>query len=927
MSRLNDLSNLGQAVWYDNLRRGLLTSGELQKLLDAGVRGVTSNPTILERAIAGSTDYDDALHTLVDEGVSNEGIYEALVFEDIRRTADLLAPIYEATGGADGFVSLEVSPHLAHDEAATIAAAKRYVAALNRPNVMIKVPATPAGMGAVEHLVGAGVSVNVTLVFSQHQYEAVAEAYLSGLEHLVKQGGDPTQVASVASVFVSRIDTVVDAQLDKRGDDRAERLRGAAAIANAKLIYASFERLFSGSRWARLAQQGAKVQRPLWASTGVKDPLYPDTYYADALIGAHTVNTMPPKALQAFRERGTVRATLSGGLEQAEQDLADLDTVGIDLGHVTHTLLHEGLASFNDSFDALLRSVDDKREAILRGEQRYEAALGRYEKRVQAGLEASARADVAARIWRHDYTLWDENPAEISNRLGWLHIADVMQANLDRLEAFAGEVREAGYDHAVLLGMGGSSLAPEMFAKVFGTRAGYPTLDVLDTTDADAVQRMAAGLELDKTLFVVSSKSGSTTEALSFFKYFYNQVKDAVGEEAAGAHFAAVTDPGSGLAELAETYGFRRTFLNDPNIGGRYSALSYFGLVPAALLGVDLAGLLKRALIAAAACDACVRLPDNPGLWLGVALGELAKRGRDKATFVLSPGIESFGDWLEQLIAESTGKLGVGILPVVGESLGTPEVYGDDRVFIALQLGDDRAFDDRLGALERTGHPVIRLHVHDALDLGRHIFLWEFATAVAGYRLGINPFDQPNVESAKVQAREMVRVYQETGELPSGAAATLDAATLQTFVDAAKPGDYLSLQAFVTPSAETTAALRQLRHTLRDQTRLAVTVGYGPRYLHSTGQLHKGGGAGHFIQLVSPPADDVLIPDEAGAAHGTLSFDTLKRAQVLGDKRALEEVGQRVLHLHTSAEVAEDLETLSGALSRALSTPAATPAD
>jgi transaldolase/glucose-6-phosphate isomerase len=557
------------------------------------------------------------------------------------------------------------------------------------------------------------------------------------------------------------------------------------------------------------------------------------------------------------------------------------------------------------------------------------ASLGEYQAVVDAALAEMAESRVVARIWAHDYTVWKPalspvegpEPKEITNRLGWLHIAEAMQVQLPRLDDLVASVQAEGYTDVLLLGMGGSSLAPQVFSRVFVGRVANPPnslrLAVLDSTDPGAVLAQAERLDPARTLFLVATKSGGTVETLSFFKFFYNWTADALGAGRAGRHFVAITDAGSKLDQLAQTFHFRATFLNDPNIGGRYSALSFFGLVPAALVGVNLSRLLERARDMAAACGPDVAAGDNPGVWLGAILGELAKAGRDreasrgtrdKVTFVTAPELANFGDWLEQLIAESTGKEGVGILPVVGEPLGPPEVYGDDRLFVVLEIGDERL------EVGPDTHPLIRLPLRDVYDLGAQMFLWEFATGVAGSRLGINPFNQPSVEAAKVLARQAVAVYGETGKLPDDEPAPLDAQVLNDFLGQAKPGDYVALQAFVQPTTETSAALQTLRLRLRDRLKLATTVGYGPRFLHSTGQLHKGDrGNGLFLQFTSDPLQDAPIPDEAGKPESSMTFGVLKMAQALGDKGALEAAGRRVIRFHLGTDVVGNLTLLTEA--------------
>lgn len=533
--------------------------------------------------------------------------------------------------------------------------------------------------------------------------------------------------------------------------------------------------------------------------------------------------------------------------------------------------------------------------------------LGVHEKAFLAAIEKAKKDKLVERIWRRDHTVWNPNPEEISNRLGWLDIAKRMRLETPRLKKLTEELKQEGFTHVLLLGMGGSSLAPEVFSKLLATKDGVK-LSVLDSTDPDAVRAKAAEFDPTHTLYIVSTKSGGTVETLSFFKFFYNQAKEKLGEKA-GAHFVAITDPGSSLAELAAKYSFRQTFLADPNIGGRYSALSHFGLVPAALVGVDVAELIARTEAGVAACRQPA--PKNPGALLGLALGSLALAGIDKATFVTQDGIADFGNWVEQLIAESTGKQSKGILPVVGEPLASVAAYGKDRVFITLgKLSGDAS--KLVSELKAAGHPVIELAWPDPYVLGWHFFAWEFATAVAGYVLGINPFDQPNVEAAKIQGRTFIDEYSKTGKLPKGEGAELSEQTLTAFVDKTKPGDYIALQAYAQPTPELEQALQKLRSQLVEKYHLATTLGYGPRFLHSTGQLHKGdAGRGLFVQFISHPKDDLPIPKEAGSTESELGFGVLKIAQALGDAQALRQAGRRVLSFDVSGDLAGELDKLA----------------
>ncbi len=541
-----------------------------------------------------------------------------------------------------------------------------------------------------------------------------------------------------------------------------------------------------------------------------------------------------------------------------------------------------------------------------------ELRLGRWSEVVEARLRRWEAEDFGRRLWAKDHTLWSPEPVpELTDRLGWLELPDTMPSQIDELERFAAGVRDEGFQEAVVLGMGGSSLAPEVFARTFGAAPGHPALSVLDSTHPDAVTEAAARLDPERTLFLVSSKSGTTTETSSLFRYFWEKTGGA------GRCFAAITDPGTPLERLARERGFRAVFHAPDEVGGRYSALTTFGLVPAALLGIDLRRLLDRARSMAGAY--------GPGLRLGAALGELARAGRDKLTFLTTPGLASFPAWIEQLVAESTGKHGQGIVPVVGEPPGGLDRYGDDRIFVALLLaGESDAQEERLAALEAAGHPVARFRLSDPYDLGREIFRWEVATAAAGAVLGINPFDQPDVQLAKELAGQAMK-ERGRGAAPSSSpeAAATDAGALgralQDWLAGTSAVDYLGIHAYLPASTPVTEALHNMQGTLRDRTRCAVTAGYGPRFLHSTGQLHKGGPAGgRFLQIVDDTGDRVPVPET------DYSFGVLVRAQANGDRQALEQRGRKVLRVALGAgvpAVQEGLQTLVSLLAGSAERP------
>jgi len=566
------------------------------------------------------------------------------------------------------------------------------------------------------------------------------------------------------------------------------------------------------------------------------------------------------------------------------------------------------------------------------------ASLGPNQSLVERALADIRDRKILSRIWRHDHTVWKPDPAEITNRLGWLHSPETMKDMLPDIISEVDELRHEGYTHALLLGMGGSSLAPEVFRFTFGVTKGYLDLSVLDSTDPRAVSTFSDKLDPSKTLYIVSTKSGGTVETLSFLKYFFNRTLDTAGKHDPGEHFIAITDPGSSLETLAKKLNFRKIFLNDPNIGGRYSALTYFGLVPAAIIGVDAAVLLDRALTMIRNNDGDNHPVggDNSAARLGVIMGELAAAGRDKLTLILSPAISHFGSWVEQLIAESTGKEGKGILPVDGEAPLPPDAYSNDRLFVYLNLKGDTAHDEQIRGLRQAGHPVVRIDLQDLYDLGGEFFRWEMATAVAGHRLGINPFDQPDVESAKIRARQMLAACEKEGKLPEQSptltsdgiivysdqpADTLEEA-LKNFLSEAQAGDpkgagrsYITLQAYLCPSTETDEAMDVLRTKIQTGKKMATTAGYGPRFLHSTGQLHKGdGGHGMFIQLTDDISADVPIPREAGQKTSSITFGTLKLAQALGDQQALRDAGRKVIRFHLGNDVNGGLSRLGEAV-------------
>ncbi len=947
MNPLKGLQEYGQSVWLDYIRRGLITSGELHRLIqEDGIRGLTSNPSIFEKAISGSTDYADEIKQLSGQAdIEPMALYERMAIRDIQDAADLMRPVYEETGKRDAYVSLEVSPRLAHDTEATIAEARRLWSAVARDNLMIKVPATPEGLPAIRQLISEGINVNVTLLFSQRVYERVAETYIAGLRAFSVAGGDVGKVASVASFFVSRIDTAIDAIVASRlknataAEERARlnAIAGRIAIANAKLAYRRYKEIYSGKVWRTLAAKGARTQRLLWASTSTKNPSYSDIMYVAELIGADTVNTIPPATLDAFRDHGWVRPSLEENIEDARFRMNALAQSGISIDAVTDQLLKDGVRLFAEDFEKLLAAVA-KAQAGVRSQRQDYRLPDDLAASVKASLEDWRANGKVKRLWARDATLW--TGSDEGEWLGWLGIVDDQLGHIEELKKIAEGIRRDGFSHALLLGMGGSSLCPEVLKTTFGKLPGSPELFVLDSIDPAQVKTFESKVDLASTLFIVSSKSGATLEPNSLHQYFFERVKQVVGEKEAGHRFIAVTDPGSKMQRVAERDGFRHIVFGMPSIGGRYSALSNFGMVPAAIMGVDADKFLNRTQAMVHACAESVSPQDNPGVVLGIMLGVLANAGRDKVTIVTSPGIRGLGAWLEQLLAESTGKQGRGLIPIDQEDLGPPSVYGKDRIFVYLRIDSapDATQDTAIEVLEKAGHPVVRIAVADAYDLGQEFFRWEIATAVAGAIIAINPFDQPDVEASKVATRKLTAEFEKTGALPpekpifeeggiklftdARNAATLAQAVggdktmvgyFRTHLNRLGTGDYMALLAFIEMNEPHDRELQAMRHAIRDARRVATCLGFGPRFLHSTGQAYKGGpNSGVFIQITCDDAADIPVPGQK------YSFGVMKAAQARGDFEVLAERNRRALRVHLGADLQTGLATLRKTIEKAL---------
>ncbi|MEO5642613.1 MAG: bifunctional transaldolase/phosoglucose isomerase [Bacteroidia bacterium] len=941
MNNLINLFDFGQSYWLDNLTREKISGGELQKRIDTqGLRGITSNPSIFNKAISKSKSYDEQIAQLVKDEKSVQEIYDALTVKDVQDACDLLKPVYKKSKGIDGFVSLEVPPHLAHDTEGTITKARTLFKTVNRSNCLIKVPGTKEGIPAIEQLLYEGININITLLFSVKRYEEVAEAYIRALQRRVKEHKKIDALISVASVFLSRIDVLTDELLSQcitsykvnAEQSLPESLQGKAGLVTARLCYQSFKTIFNTTAWRKLEKSGAHVQRPLWASTSNKDPLYNDLRYVETIIGKDTVNTLPDETIDAFAKYGQLKEnTIEDNLAEAKTYFRRLKKAGIAITFITQQLENEGIQKFTDAYNELISNLANKRLTILSNRSAIQSLeAGTLKDELKSAYSSLDEKQIPNLLFAEDPYLWKKGGKqleEINHRLGWLKLPEKFTKHAETLKDFSKKIKDEGYTSAVLLGMGGSSLCSEVARETYGSAKGYPELFVLDNTSPEAILDLKKKINISKTLFIVASKSGNTEETLSFFHYFYEQLKQE-NKKRPGDNFIAITDDGTPLVKIAKEYKFRKTFLNPPDLGGRYSVLSDFGLVPMALMGIDISEFLKSARQMEISCEG-IPAASNPGISLGAVLGLCQKQGRDKITFVLSTSISSFGYWVEQLLAESTGKENKGLIPVNGEVLGTPEVYTNDRVFVHLYLKSDAIKEDeqKLNNLVEAGHPLIRIELSNTLDLGGEYYRWEIAAAVSGLIIGINPFDQPNVEESKKNTADLLEAWQKDGDFKTvepfaekdalsvfcgkKAAQLLKKhstdfkATVSAFTALAHQGDYIAFLPYFELTQKRKNSLQNWRNELRDELKVTTTLLGGPRYLHSTGQLHKGGpDSGLYIILVSEEEVTLAIPGEK------FGFDILHHAQSLGDFRSLDNKGRRVIRINLGKNINYGLDAL-----------------
>ena len=934
MKTLVDLLNYGQSYWLDNLARNKITNGELaMRVGEKGLRGITSNPSIFYKSITRSEDYDEQITALVNEGLSPQKVYDALTIKDVQDACDILKPVFISSGGKDGFVSLEVSPYLARDTQSSINEARRLYKCVDRLNCLIKIPGTREGIPAIEQLLYEGININVTLLFSVSRYKEIAYAYIRAVKRRSAEGLPVINIISVASFFLSRIDVLTDQLISQyiiegngTFNPAPQLLIGKAGIASAKLAYQRFKEIFSGDEWQNLAGKGANVQRLLWASTGNKDPMYNDIRYVEALIGKDTVNTLPDATIEAFADHGKlVFDTIEKDINESAEVFIELKDLGIDIDFVTWQLEHEGIGKFVEPYDLLMDALATKRLKVLSNKvSTQKINLGPLKKDMIAACNSMDEKQAGKRLFRKDPYLWKtdkEAAALIAGNMGWIDLPDDFTRITDELSMFSKQIAEEGFKYVVLLGMGGSSLCSEVARATFTEPNNYPELIVLDNTDPAAIVDLEARIYLINTLFIVATKSGGTKETLSFFRYFYSKLQQT-GKNKPGDNFIAITDAGSPLVQIADDYQFRKTFINPDGIGGRYSVLSDFGLLPMASMGIDIKALMSVAKQMKVSCEGDIPAISNPAIGLGIALGIGFRNGIDKVTFILSSSISSFGYWVEQLLAESTGKEGKGLIPVNGEQLGKPDVYGKDRIFVQMHMtGDEnRGEEQKLKALEAAGNPVIRIHLPDKMSLGGEYYRWEIGVAIAGVMMGINPFDQPNVEESKKNTSNLLEDWKKEGCFKQAEPAyrnddcsvysssqvkylngnSIDSIGefILAFTALARAGDYIAFLPYFMMTDKRKQILGAWRQKVRDHHKVATTLLNGPRYLHSTGQLHKGGpDTGLYILLVGEEETELPIPGEQ------FGFSVLHEAQSLGDFRSLDDKGRRVIRINLGKDI------------------------
>ncbi len=913
INKIQKIINLGQSIWYDKIQRCIIQNGALREMIQRGeIRGLTSNPCSFRDAIAHSNDYDTAIAPMALAGWTAEKIYTQLSIEDIRNAADLFTALYVQTEGNEGFVSLEINPALFYDAKNIIDEAKRIWTAVNRPNLMVKIPATAEGLQAAKQLTADGLNINLSMIFSEETYRQAAEAYLSGLEERIAAGKSISKVHAVTSVYVCWIDAKADPLLTEiiaNGDETQSRIaseiKGTVGIALCRKIYRQFEQLFRSDRFKKLEERGAKRQRPLWAGTRCIANHNPGTRYIDALIGENTICTVDPETLEAVLDRGKITTGLPAPDLEIEQTFSQLAKLGISFDSLTEKLEEESVSLYENAFKSMLNDLEKRSDAIR-------TSLGDLSEPVFENFKKIDENATITRIFSKDPTVWSYDThayPEIRNRLGWLDTQNNTAKLIDEFRDISRSLQADGIKKVLLLGMGGSSLAPEVMALTFQKLPGMQ-LSIVDSTDPGQVLAADQSHPVRETVYIVSSKSGGTAEVRALQDYFYAKAKEVLGEDA-GKHFIAITDPGTQLEKTATELNFRNIVFSDAAVGGRFSASTPFGVLPATLIGIDPAIVLEKVNAMAKKCSPSNPVASNEGAALGVYMGTAALNGRDKLTILTDPELESLGSWLEQLIAESSGKNGKGIVPVDIEPETKPDQYSKDRAFVYVNYSGTR--ENFVEQLIAAGQPVLTIKVETLTDLFAEFYRWEIAVSVACALLEVNAFDQPNVQDSKTRTVAKINEYKENGKLNEPktvwekdgvkayfnfesrelSTASSPVELIARFIKLAEAGqDYIALNAYLPRNDTLLNSLQEIREEILAKSGCATTLGFGPRFQHSTGQLHKGGANnGVFIQIVANSPQDTEIPGQG------LTFAVLERAQALGDFEALLAMERRAIRI------------------------------
>lgn len=941
LSSTLSLRSHGQGLWLNYLRRGLATSGELERLIATyGVSGVSLDVDVFCDVVSHGREYDSSLTGLLHQGDDAATIVDQLIAEDVAGTCEILKPLYERTGGDDGWVAVDVPAMVATRPDEVVRWWRRLRQAAGADNVMLKLSASATGIAAAEELLALGGSVYLTHVFSPAQAQVVGECQLRGLARCVAAGQDLAPIRCVAGVNLVRLDVAIDEILRAAVEERPwqrdllESLIGRVAITVARQVWADIQQFAEGDRFRGLKARGARPMTLAWEGTRTSDPARRDVEYMEELIGPHSIVVVGLSMLAAFRDHGVAVPRLGLRGPDSREILDDLEVAKVELEHLADDLRHAADTHVGDRFAGLCSVLEGYREA-----DRRPAADGASYRLGVLGEDVAERLlavdpRLVVRLWESDASLWAATPEDqetVRNRLGWLHLPEAMSDASLPVKTQA-QVSAADSVPTVLLGMGGSSLGADT------CRIAYEVANfsVLDSTVPRSIANIAAVEGIGEAVFVVASKSGSTVETEALARYFHSIV-EATGR-AAGESFIAVTDPGTPLHERARQLAYRRVWLGPPDVGGRYSVLSHFGVVPMSLMGIDFGVMLRRAARLAALSGPEVAPPDNPAVQLGVILAAAVAAGRDKITFVSNERLMGFGDWAEQLIAESLGKQGVGLVPISREPLRSAAEYGSDRLFVNMGFATDDVDSPRhklLAELRESGCPSIDIELADPHDLGREFMRWELAVAVAGAFLGLNPFDEPDVRGAKRRTSELLAAFERDGTLeeskPSfrddevavfavpgsfdeGTSPTTLAGWVGGHLGQARIPDYVAIQAFLACDPETSKALEVLRTLLGERLGVATTCGWGPRFLHSTGQLHKGGpDTGLFLQLTAVDIEDISVPGKP------YSFGVLARAQALGDFQALREASRRVMRIDLVGSVDRGLQMLLEAVASGVS--------